>query len=167
MRTATAVMEKGRWDRKRCTASVLLTFHDRYRRRIVMKDDNGEEFRLDLAQATVLQDGDGLLIEGGGIIEVHAAAEDVADIHAATPAAIARLAWHIGNRHTPIQILANSGLRIRYDPVLVEMIEGLGGRVTRRVASFSPEKGAYAKAGSYGHDHGPERDHAGGHHHHD
>jgi urease accessory protein len=164
MRSANTILEKGSWDHNRSVASVLLSFHDRYRRRIVLQDSNGDPFRLDLEKATVLQDGDGLLLDDGGVIAVRAAEEDVIDIHAASSSAVAKLAWHIGNRHTPLEVLPDGGLRIRHDPVLVDMIRGLGGSVTRKTAAFSPEKGAYAKTGTA---EKPDHDHPDSHHHHD
>jgi urease accessory protein len=94
-------------------------------------------------------------------------------VTAADAAALARLAWHIGNRHKPVQILSNGALRLPQDHVLVEMITGLGGKVIARQAPFQPEPGAYAttKAGPtmHAHDHQHGHDHAGDHghdHHH-
>ena len=119
-----------------------------------MADENGEPFLLDLRRPTLLNDGDGLILDGNGIIRVRAAAEAVADVRGKTPADTARLAWHIGNRHTPMQVLPGGRLRIRDDHVIVTMLEGLGGTVTHRQAPFSPEPGAYARADDgHGHDH--------------
>ena len=133
---------------------MTLAFDERHRRRIRMTDDAGVPFLLDLAKAMVLGDGDGLALDGDGYIRVRAAAEPVADVRAATAAETARLAWHIGNRHTPVQVLADGTLRIRDDHVLVAMLEGLGAFVTRRLASFTPEPGAYAGTGDgHGHRH--------------
>ena len=108
------------------------------------------KFLLDLERPIALKDGDGLLLDDGGIILVKAADEKVADISAPTAADIARIAWHIGNRHTPLQVLDDGGLRFQDDGVLSKMVEGLGGKVTFRTAAFSPESGAYAaKGGSW------------------
>lgn len=123
-----------------------------------MTDDAGEAFLLDLAKPVVLADGDGLALEGDGVIRVRAADEPVADVRAVTAAETARLAWHIGNRHTPVQVLADGTLRIHDDHVLVAMLEGLGAGVTRRLAPFAPEPGAYAGAAD-GHGHGNRYDH--------
>jgi urease accessory protein len=154
VRRATAVVPRGSWPADATVGEVTLAFDERHRRRIRMTDDAGEPFLLDLAKAVVLVDGDGLALDGTGYIRVRAAAEPVADVRATTAAETARLAWHIGNRHTPMQVLADGNLRIRDDHVLVSMLEGLGAFVTRRVASFTPEPGAYAGAGDgHGHDH--------------
>ena len=159
MRSAKSSVGKGSWDQKRSTSSILLSYHDRYRRRIVLFDGDGSAFRLDLDKAAILHDGDGLLLDDGSVITVRAAEEDVADISAASNRELTRLAWHIGNRHTPLEILPNGQLRIHYDAVLVDMILGLGGAVTRSKAPFSPEKGAYDKSdGAAAHS---------AHHHHD
>jgi urease accessory protein len=167
MRRAEVILEMGTWDGGRSVAVAQLTFHDRYRRRILLKDIKGDAFLLDLAKPAILRDGDGLLLDDGGVIMVRAAEEAVADIQAETPAGLARLAWHIGNRHTPLQVLPDGRLRIHDDAVLVEMIKALGGSVTRHNAAFSPEPGAYARErekqphGHHHHDH----DHDHGHHH--
>ena len=154
MRRVTTVLSAGNWPADAAVGEVTLAFDQRHRRRIRMTDDAGEPFLLDLAKAVVLADGDGLALDGDGFIRVRAAAEPVADVRAETAAETARLAWHIGNRHTTMQVLADGTLRIHDDHVLVAMLEGLGAFVTRRLAPFTPEPGAYAGAGDgHGHDH--------------
>ena len=150
MRRVTAVKPAGQWGGEEASAVVTLAFDDRHRRRIKLTDDDGDDFLLDLAEATRLEAGDGLVLESGSIIAVAAADEDVLDIICADAAEAARIAWHIGNRHTPVQVLADGGLRITYDNVLEAMIAGLGGRCERNRAPFAPEPGAYAESG---HDH--------------
>ena len=125
-------------------ATVTLAFADRHRRRIRLTDDAGQPFLLDLPDATRLADGDALVLEHGGHIRVAAAIEAVADITCRDAAHAARVAWHIGNRHTPVQVLPDATLRIADDHVLVAMAEGLGATVRRHDAPFSPEPGAYA-----------------------
>ncbi|MFO1154047.1 MAG: Urease accessory protein UreE [Rhodospirillales bacterium] len=144
MRRAIAVLAAGAWPDDRAVAQVSLAFDDRHRRRLRLLDDDGQPFLLDLSVPARLRDGDGLALEDGGCIRVVAAAEAVADITPADAAAAARLAWHIGNRHAALQVLADGHLRIRDDPVLIAMAEGLGARVLRRMAPFAPEAGAYA-----------------------
>jgi urease accessory protein len=122
---------------------IVLTWVVRHRRRIRMTSTGGKEFLLDLPKAAALADGDQLVLDDGSRVRVCASAEPVADIEADSPAALTRIAWHLGNRHWPTQLLDN-GLRIRFDHVLVDMVEGLGGRVTLRDAAFHPESGAYA-----------------------
>ncbi|HEY4940339.1 MAG TPA: urease accessory protein UreE [Rhizomicrobium sp.] len=160
MKRATKVLAPGTWNAKDGAGSVLLTFDDRYRRRTRLTDSAGNAFLLDLDKPRILQHGEGLALEGGGVLAVIAADEPVADIDTHSAAETARIAWHIGNRHIPVQVLDNGSLRIRDDHVLVEMIEGLGAHVHRRQAPFSPEGGAYsAEATGHAHHHGHDHDH--------
>lgn len=124
--------------------TVTLTYDQRYRRRIRMCDDAGEAFMLDLDRPRLLADGDGLVLAEGGVVRVCAGEEPVIDVPVKTAAEAARLAWHLGNRHTPVQILDDGTLRVRDDPVIAAMLSGLGAGVTCRRASFIPEAGAYA-----------------------
>ncbi len=153
MRRATHVRTAATQSTSQTYGSVTLVFADRHRRRVQMVDDDGAPFLLDLSHATLLGDGDVLMLEDGGAIRVRAAPESVADIICASAAEMARIAWHIGNRHTPVQVVDGATLRSRDDHVLVDMVEGLGGTVVRRRAPFAPEPGAYA-AGAHGNGHG-------------
>lgn len=154
MRRAIEVKTAGNRVTPRPASSVTLPFDERHRRRIRMTDDLGEAFLLDLPDAVLLDHGDRLVLDDGGLIEVRAAREPVADIHCADAAHAARIAWHIGNRHTPLQVLDGGGLRIRDDHVLVAMVEGLGARVERHAAAFQPEPGAYASGHKHRGSHG-------------
>ena len=154
MRRATHLIPAGEAPESDAQESVTLAFDDRHRRRIRLTDDKGEDFLLDLSEATRMSEGDCLAIEGGGILKVRAASEDVADIHCGCADGTTRIAWHLGNRHTPVQVLDSGGLRIRYDHVLVDLAEGLGASVERKLAPFEPEAGAYAAGG-----HGQRHDH--------
>ncbi len=122
---------------------IELTWDERHRRRIRMTSNGGKVFLLDLPRAVALADGDRLLLDDGSRIRVRARPERVADIRAESADALARIAWHLGNRHWPTQLL-EGGLRIPFDHVLIDMVAGLGGRVTLRDAVFHPESGAYA-----------------------
>jgi urease accessory protein len=157
MRRALEAALAGAWPEQEAVATATLTFDDRHRRRIKLMADNGTAFLLDLAETTVLHDGDGLKLDDGTWLRVAAAGEEVCDISCRTPTELARMAWHLGNRHLPVQILPGA-LRIRDDHVIVDMVRALGAQVRRHLAPFTPEGGAYASAG---HDH----DHH--HHHHD
>ncbi|TVR80943.1 MAG: Urease accessory protein UreE [Rhodospirillales bacterium] len=144
---ATHVLPAGSWQQERAEGVITLTFDDRHRRRRMMADDAGRAFLLDLPAATVLRHDDGLALEDGGIIRVAARDEAVADASTATVAGRLRLAWHLGNRHIAIQVLDDSTIRIRDDPVMTAMLRDLGASVTRRLAPFDPEPGAYASHG--------------------
>jgi urease accessory protein len=140
---------------------VTLTFSDRFRRRIRLTMDGGEPFMLDLAEVTQLSDGGFLAIEGGGQIGVCAAIEEVLEVRTEDPAALVRWAWHLGTRHLPVQFLGADGLRIAWDPVIADMLRGLGAEPSRLEAPFAPEGGAYGGGPTYGHSH--TEGHAGGH----
>ncbi len=143
---AAQVLRAGAWRAGDAIDRVVLDADERYRRRIVMTSDRGGKFLLDLAEATALRDGDGLLLDDGAIVAVIARAEPLIEIAAegaaGQTAMMARLAWHLGNRHTEVQIVGGK-LRMRRDHVLEEMLIGLGAVLTPVEAPFEPERGAY------------------------
>jgi urease accessory protein len=167
MLRADKILAAGAWTGEPAD-SVVLEFDDRHRRRFVMTGVGGLAFLLDLPEAAMLRGGDGLRLEDGRIVEVVAAPEPLAEIRAADPLALLRLAWHLGNRHLPTE-LTPSALRIRRDPVIEDMARGLDARVIPVEAPFNPEGGAYVKA-EPSHTHAPEHachgDHAHDHPHH-
>jgi urease accessory protein len=156
---ATRVFPSAEWSHA-ATDSVVLDFDQRHRRRIAMKGARGVEFLLDLPEATALREGDGLLLEDGRIVEVKAAAEPLAEITARSAGELVRIAWHLGNRHLPTQLL-DGRLRIRRDHVIEAMVVGLGGTVAAVSAPFDPEAGAYGpgQGQAHGHDHGLAHEH--------
>ena len=166
MRRAIRVIAETEWTRQDVKGTVTLSFEDRFRRRVRLIDDAGEAFMLDLAQATRFEDGDGLALDGGGVLVVRAALQDVVDAAGLDTQHTARLAWHIGNRHTPVEVLKNGQLRIQYDHVLAHMLEGLGATLDRKTAPFVPEPGAYDGHGVAQTDEieGAAHDHAHFHH---
>ena len=151
MRRAISVHTRGHWPAEAAIDTVTLPFLDRHRRRIRLVADSGTPFLLDLARAQHLTEGDGLELDNGGYIRVLAAAEPVIEIAADSPTELLRIAWHIGNRHLPLQAVEDR-LRIRADHVIAMMVEGLGGHITRLDAPFDPEIGAYAGT-VHGHEH--------------
>ncbi|MFM9860150.1 urease accessory protein UreE [Pseudoxanthobacter sp. M-2] len=144
--------------------TVVLDREDRHRRRMAMTGEGGLAFLLDLAEATVLADGDGLVLEDGRIVRVRAAEEDVVAITAASPAELVRIAWHLGNRHLPTELHPDR-LVIRRDHVIEAMVEGLGGRLAPARAAFRPEGGAYGLGAVHGHEHGSHGHEPHGHAH--
>ncbi len=144
------------------TDRVTLDREDRYRRRAVLTGAAGLTFLLDEPMAIHLRHGDGLELEDGRIVEVLAEPEEVVEIHADDTAHLVKIAWHLGNRHLPTQLMGNT-LRIRRDHVIEDMVEKLGGRLTRLSAPFDPEGGAYGHGRTHGHDHG--HGHSHDHHH--
>ena len=151
---ASQVLRAGAWRTTDASDRVVLNADERYRRRIVMTGERGGKILLDLPEATALRDGDALLLDDGAIVAVVARPEPLAEIAAASgadqTAVMARLAWHLGNRHTEVEVVGGK-LRMRRDHVLEEMLIGLGAVLTPIEAPFEPERGAY------GHGHGEGR----------
>jgi urease accessory protein len=147
---ATKVIHAGHWSGV-ATDAVILGYDDRHRRRFAMKGERGNEFLLDLPEATALRNGDGLVLEDGRMVEVRAKPEPLLVIKARDAHHFARLAWHLGNRHVPAAI-EEGRILIRPDHVLAEMLAGLGAEVAAIEAPFDPEGGAYAQGG-HGHGH--------------
>jgi urease accessory protein len=144
VRRLVRVAKAGDWPANQALGGLTLTFEDRHRRRLRLSTDQGEAVLLDLAQPAALAEGDGLACENGGWLSIHAAAEDVLDVAADDPRHLARLAWHLGNRHMPTEVLVDGRLRIAYDHVIEAMLQGLDARIERKSAPFQPEGGAYA-----------------------
>ena len=141
MRRASEIRTAGSWNAATAIDRVVLDADERHRRRITLTGERGTAFLLDLPHAAALRDGDGLVLEDGAIVRVAGKPEPLVEIAAATPQDLARLAWHIGNRHTDMQVMADA-LRIRRDHVLEDMLRGLGARLTPIEAPFDPEHGA-------------------------
>ena len=110
-----------------------------------------DQVLIDLPHAVRLRDGDGLQAQDGRIIRVVARAEPLLEIHAHSPAELVRIAWHLGNRHLPVQLLGDR-IRIRADHVIADMVVALGGHAHPVDAPFDPEGGAYAGGHSHSHD---------------
>lgn len=168
MLRATEVIAKGDW-KGEAADTVVLDFDDRHRRRISMEAVGGLTFLLDLPEAIALRTGDAMKLEDGRFVEIIGASEPLSEIRAENPEHLLRLAWHLGNRHLPVQIAAGR-LRIRRDHVIEAMIAGLGGKTRSIEAAFDPEGGAYLQSSHGHHDHGHGHDHHGhdhnGHEHH-
>ncbi|HEV2549094.1 MAG TPA: urease accessory protein UreE [Stellaceae bacterium] len=151
MRRALKYERRGHWPADAAHDTVTLAYDDRHRRRLRLESDGGEPFLLDLAETGVLEDGDGLALSDGSWLAVKAKPEPLIEVTAADPVGLARLAWHLGNRHLPVAI-DGARLLIRDDHVIAAMLEGLGARLRRIEATFSPERGAY-HAAAHHHDH--------------
>ncbi len=148
---ATEVLPAGSWDGAREIDSVRLDYDRRFRRRILLTTEAGRDVLLDLPQAVRLRHGDGILLDDGGVVRVAAKAEALLDIHAHDEGDLVRIAWHLGNRHLPVQVLGER-IRIRADHVIEDMVLLLGGHVEHVEAPFDPEAGAYAGGHTHHHD---------------
>jgi urease accessory protein len=141
MRRVAQIRHAGAWDAAAAADRVVLDAGDRQRRRIVLRGDKGTEMLLDFEKPVTLRDGDGLLLDNGTIVLVSGQPEPLVEISAHTALDTIRLAWHLGNRHTDVQIAGNR-LRIRRDHVLEDMLRGLGAHLTPLEAPFDPEAAA-------------------------
>jgi urease accessory protein len=150
MRRAQSVRQAGQWDNAAAIDRVVLDASERHRRRLVLTAERGTTLLLDLPHATTLKDGDGLVLDDGAVVCVIGKPEPLHEIAAANAVALARLAWHLGNRHADVQVVGER-LRIRRDHVLAAMLERLGAKVSEIDAPFDPESGAYDRH------HEPER----------
>jgi urease accessory protein len=134
------------------TEKLVLLFEHRCKTRLRTRLENGEEAGIFLERGMVLRGGDLLQANDGRIVEVAAAPEAVMEVRSDDPLALARAAYHLGNRHVAVQ-LEPGMLRFAKDHVLGEMVGGLGLVVTEALAPFEPESGAYGGHGGHVHGH--------------
>jgi len=147
------------------TDSVALAYDERKRSRLKVTLASGFEAGIFLERGDHLHGGDKLIAEDGStVVEIVAAPERLIEAVADSPLLFARAAYHLGNRHVPVQILptGNGGkLRFQTDHVLAEMVRGLGCAVGETEAPFQPESGAYGAHGGHHHHHDDhDHDHA-------
>ena len=142
MKRAIRTLPAGQWNSATAIDCVLLDSDERQRRRSVLTGENGMKVLLDLPRPTRLHDGDGLVLEDGTIVSVAGKPEPLIEITATDPHHLARLAWHLGNRHAEAQVVGGK-VRIRRDHVLEELLRGLGAELGSVEAPFDPEGGAY------------------------
>ena len=168
MRRAGGIQRAGSFDASGAIDRVVLDAEERHRRRLVLTGERGTRFLLDLDRAVALKHGDGLVLDDGAVVLVTGKPEALIEIEARSPLELARLAWHLGNRHTPVQI-ADGKLRIRRDHVLEDLVRGLGGKLTPIEAPFDPEPGAHSHPGEqhmHSHQHAHEHHDPGDNHEH-
>ncbi len=152
--------------------ALILPYERRQARKGEATGTRGTHVAFDFAETVRLRTDDVLRLDDGTLVEIVAEPEPLVEARSADLASLARLAWRLGDRHVPVQVLANR-LRIRADAALEAMLEASGARLTRIDAPFEPEGGAYDSAGdrhahAHGH-HGHDRHgyhHAHDHHHH-
>lgn len=124
-------------------AEISLDAQDRHVRRKVLTVADGREVLIDFEIAVKFEDGDCLVLDDGRLIRIAALPEALLEVRGADANHLARLAWHIGNRHLEAQI-EPSRILVRPGHVIAKMLEGLGAFVTNTNEPFSPEHGAYA-----------------------
>ena len=148
--------------------AVILTPEQRRVPRGSVTGVKGTRVTFDLADPVALRAGDLLQLDDGNLIEVVAEPEPLIEARAKDLTALARLAWHLGDRHVAVQLFANR-LRVRRDPAIETLLARLGAKVVAIEAPFDPEGGAYTHAHDHGrhdHHHDHAHGHAHGHHHH-
>jgi urease accessory protein len=138
------------------TDVLSLPYDLRKKSRLRARSERGQEIAIVLARGSSLRDGDLLAADSGEVLLVRAAAEAVTDVTSPDPVLLAKAAYHLGNRHVPLQI-ERGALRYQQDHVLDAMVNVLGLLVTQRTAAFEPEGGAYA-AGHAEHEHEHEHE---------
>jgi urease accessory protein len=132
-------------------AQLVLTYELRQKCRFTSRLSCGEEVAVNLPRGGVLRDADLLLADDGRAVRVVAAKERLLRVAASNPQALARAAYHLGNRHAALQVGVDF-LQLPYDHVLADMLQRLGAQVTEVIAAFEPEAGAYG--GGHQHAHG-------------
>ena len=138
MRRSIAVRPVGAWSAREAIDRVILDADDRQRRRIMLTGENGTAFLLDLERPVTLRDGDGLVLDDGTMVEVRGAREQLIEVAGRRAVDVLRFAWHVGNRHTDLQIVGDR-LRIRRDHVLEAMLGQMGANLAPIDAPFDPE----------------------------
>ncbi|MHB1677419.1 MAG: urease accessory protein UreE [Sulfuriferula sp.] len=151
------VIEKQALNAAEATEQLILPFELRCKSRLCTRLESGEEVGIFLERGTVLRGGDLLAANDGRIVKVVAAAEAVMEVYSVDPLALARAAYHLGNRHVAVQLQSGS-LRFAKDHVLGGMLNGLGLAVIEAVAPFEPEGGAYGAHGGHAHPSGHSAD---------
>jgi urease accessory protein len=135
-------------------AMISLDYEGRFLRRKRLQTDDGEDFMVELPKTISLLPSDGIVLDDGRVIGIRAKLEMLAKI---THINLMRMAWHIGNRHTPCQI-EDDHLLIQQDYVLEDMLSQLGAKITHITNPFVPEGGAYGHGRTHSHHH-QEHDH--------
>ena len=135
-------------------AMISLDYEGRFLRRKRLLTDDGEDFMVELPKTISLLPSDGIVLDDGRVIGIRAKPEMLAKIMHIN---LMRMAWHIGNRHTPCQI-KDDHLLIKQDYVLEDMLRQLGAKITHITNPFMPEGGAYGHGRTHSHHH-QEHDH--------
>ena len=144
---AQTLLRKGHWSdaAERCR----LSYDDRFLRRKVLATAGGDRFLVDLEHTESVDEGDAFALADGRLVAVEAAAEELLEVKGDD---LVRLAWHIGNRHTPCQV-ERDRLLIQRNHVMQDMLAHLGAEVAEVVEPFTPEGGAYGHGRTHGHEH--------------
>ncbi len=156
---ATRIAAAGTWNEAACRDDITLDYDERFRRRRRFVAERGLEFLLDLPEAAAARHGDAFVLEDETYVRVRAAEEQLIEVRGRDAGALARLAWHLGNRHLPVA-MERDRLLIRHDHVIVAMLKKLGAELKPITAPFNPEGGAYGQHNiDHGHPHAHDHTH--------
>ena len=144
-------IQRDTFDPEDAVDSVTLDLDARRKRRQALTGSRGTSFLVDLPAVPSLSDGDGFRLESGQVIAVRAAPEALIEVAVADASTLPRIAWHLGNRHLPVQFVGDA-IRLRADHVIEAMLDQLGATVRRIEAPFDPEGGAYGHGHTHSHD---------------
>ncbi|MEA2871199.1 MAG: urease accessory protein [Hyphomicrobiales bacterium] len=165
MRRVVRVVAADRGDRAPID-SVMISSDQRRVQTAHLTGVKGTPIGIMLPEPVLLRNGDLLELDDGSVVDVVAEPEPLVEVRGNDLTHLARLAWHLGDRHVPVQVLANR-LRMRRDAALEALLGSLGGRLTAIEAPFDPEGGAYATQAAHHEHHAPDHDHCGHEHSHD
>ncbi|MEZ5934023.1 MAG: urease accessory protein UreE [Alphaproteobacteria bacterium] len=152
MLRALETVERGSFDPGEVVDSVTLDLEARRKRRHTLEGVGGTHFLVDLPTVPSLKHGDGFRLESRAVIEISAACEALMEVRSSVSGDMARIAWHLGNRHLPVQFV-DGGIRLRADHVIEAMLQKLGAEVRHVTFPFDPEGGAYGHGHTHGHSH--------------
>lgn len=139
--------------------TLCLTMDERTKSRLKVTLSDGQEAGLFLPRGTILKEGDVLSTEDGELVTIEAAKEQVSTVYSDDALLLARVCYHLGNRHVPLQIEAG-WCRYFHDHVLDDMARGLGATVSVGLEKYQPEAGAYGgSSGGHHHHHGHDDHH--------
>ena len=144
--------------------TVILDYRQRSPQKISVVSVNGATIEIDLREPKRLRNDDVLVLDDGKLLEVVAAPEPLIEARAADAAGLSRLAWHLGDRHVPVQVLTNR-IRAQREPDIEALLASLGAKLISIEAPFEPEGGAYALSHGHGHDHAHNHHHSHDHDH--
>src|SRR5262249_40584495 len=161
MPRATRVLSPAEREGSALLDTLILPYAQRQAHKGFVFGVKGTCVELDFAEPVRLRTDDALLLDDGALVEVVAEPEPLLEARAADLPSLARLAWHLGDRHVPVQVLERR-LRLKRGPAVPTLLESLGAKVPAIDAPFEPEGGAYATGEHHHHDH-----HHHGHDHHD
>jgi urease accessory protein len=166
MPRVTNVLAAGRYGAAGGTDSVILNRDQRQAARAIFTTTGGVTVEFDPPSPAMLRMGDALVLDDGRLVEVVAEAEPLLEVREADVGKLARLAWQLGDRHVPVQILSKR-LRLTRDPAAEALLARLGVRAVAIEAPFEPEGGAYRVAPAPAHHHHDHEHHDHDDHHHD